>query len=84
MNQIEIAIEVTDQIYSMALQIVGQSNVHPKLIPLIMGTVSHRLEVYAIGDMARELSEMKSKEDNENTAEDIEKEVDDGEHIERD
>lgn len=84
MNQIEIAIDTTDRIYSMALQIVGQSNVHPKLIPLIMGTVSHRLEVYAIGDMARELSEMKSKEDNENTAEDTEKEVDDGEHIERD
>lgn len=50
------AIEATDIIYNDALQVVSQLGVDPKLIPLIMGTVTQRLESFAIGDLARELS----------------------------
>lgn len=73
-----------DEIYNVSLQILNENRVDAEAVPLITATAMHRLEAFAIGAMARELSEMKSKEDNENTAEDIEKEVDDGEHIERD
>lgn len=74
-----------DEIYNVSLQILNENRVDAEAVPLIVATAMQRLEAFAIGAMARELSEMKTKEDNENTtAEDIEKEVDDGEHIERD
>lgn len=53
------AIEAADLIYNDALQIMSQLEVDPKLIPLVMGTVTQRLESFAIGDMARELSALK-------------------------
>ena len=53
------AIEAADLIYNDALQILSQMEVDPQLIPLVMGTVTQRLESFAIGDMARELSALK-------------------------
>ena len=55
------AIECADAIYSDALQIINHYAIDPQLIPLVMGQVAQRLELFAIGDMARELNALKQE-----------------------
>lgn len=52
----ENALTATDEIYSVALQILNQHQVDATLVPLVMGTVTQRLESFAIGAMAHELA----------------------------
>ena len=52
----ENALLATDEIYSVALQIMNSYQVDAKLVPLVMGTVTQRLESFAIGAMAHELA----------------------------
>ena len=52
----ENALQATDEIYSVALQIMNNYQVDAKLVPLVMGTVTQRLETFAIGAMAHELA----------------------------
>lgn len=58
----ENALTATDEIYSVALQILNQHQVDAKLVPLIMGAVTQRLECFAIGAMARELEKPEETE----------------------
>ena len=58
----ENALTATDEIYSVALQILNQHQVDAKLVPLVMGTVAQRLESFAIGAMAHELAERQENE----------------------
>lgn len=48
-----------DEIFNVALQILNERQLDAKLVPLVMGAVSHRLDAFAIGEMARELSDAK-------------------------
>lgn len=48
-----------DEIFNVALQILNERQLDAKLVPLVMGAVSHRLDAFAIGAMARELSDAK-------------------------
>lgn len=52
----ENAIMAADEIFNVALQILNERQLDAKLVPLVMGAVSHRLDAFAIGEMARELS----------------------------
>lgn len=72
-------LEAADEIHSAALQILNHYEVDAKAVPLVMATAAQRLEQFAIGAMARELSaldgelaELRKQED---------KEVEDGGHI---
>ena len=49
------ALIAADEIYNVALQVMNNHQVDAKLVPLIMGAVTQRLECFAIGAMAREL-----------------------------
>jgi len=51
------ALVAADEIQAAALQIMNRYGVDAKLVPLVMGTVSHRLESFAIGAMAHEIAE---------------------------
>ena len=55
-------LQATDVIYNNALQILSSYQVDPKLIPLVMGTVTQRLETFALGAMANELCEQQETE----------------------
>lgn len=48
-----------DEIFNVALQILNERQLDAELVPLVMGAVSHRLDAFAIGEMARELSDAK-------------------------
>lgn len=51
-----------DDIYGAALQILNERNVDAKAVTLVASTVAQRLEQFAIGAMARELSELRASE----------------------
>lgn len=63
------ALMATDEIYNAALQILSGYGVDTKLIPLVMGTVSHRIESFATGDLARELEDAKRQPETTETEE---------------
>ncbi len=52
-----------DAIYSNALQILSELNVSPQEIPLVMGTVTQRLDQFALYDMNRIIRELKTDDD---------------------
>lgn len=52
----ENAIIAADEIFNVALQILNERQLDAKLVPLVMGTVTQRLESFAIGAMAHELA----------------------------
>lgn len=52
----ENAIMAADEIFNVALQILNERQLDAKLVPLVMGTVTQRLESFAIGAMAHELA----------------------------
>ena len=56
------ALIAADEIYNIALQILNSHQVDAKLVPLIMGAVTQRLECFAIGAMARELEKPEETE----------------------
>lgn len=66
------ALAAADEIYNVALQILNNYGVDAKAVPLVMGTVTQRIETFATGAMAREMAALR-KTDTE--------EVDDGGHI---
>lgn len=70
------AIQVTDAIYNYALQILGSSNIPATAYPLVMGTVTSRIEMFAIGALASEVAAHAERE----AAAHAEKEADDGVH----
>lgn len=55
------ALIAADEIYSTALQILNSYRVDAKLVPLVMGTVTQRIETFAIGAMAHELAALESE-----------------------
>lgn len=57
------ALIAADEIYSVALQIMNNYQVDAKLVPLVMGTVTQRLDTFAIGAMAHELSATRQTEE---------------------
>lgn len=59
------ALQAADVIYNNALQILSEAKVDPKLIPLVMGTVTQRLECFAMGAMAHELAAKGEAEESE-------------------
>ena len=72
-------LEASEEIYSTTLQILNHYGVDAKAVPLVVAAASQRLDQFAIGAMAREMStldgelaELKKQED---------KEVEDGGHI---
>lgn len=56
------ALIAADEIYNITLQIMNSHQVDAKLVPLIMGSVTQRLECFAIGAMARELEKPEETE----------------------
>ena len=66
------AIQVTDAIYNYALQLLGASNIPATAYPLVMGTVTSRIEMFTIGALASEVDSLTNKE------------AEDGEHPARD
>lgn len=68
-----------DEIYNVALQILNDRNVDAKAVPLVIATVAQRLEQFALGAMARELS--MSKNELAELKKEQDKEVEDGGHI---
>ena len=68
-----------DEMYNAALQILNGHGVDAKAVPLVMCTVAQRLDAFALGAMAHELSTLEGlKKERE------QEEVDDGGHIARD
>lgn len=55
------ALAAADEIYSAALQILNGHGVDAKAVPLVMGTVTQRIETFAIGAMAHELAALESE-----------------------
>jgi len=51
----------TDEIYNAALQILNAHGVDAKAAPLVMATVAQRIDAFAIGAMAHELSTLESE-----------------------
>lgn len=70
----ENALIAADEIYNVALQILNQHEVDATAVPLIAATAMQRLEVFAIGAMAREVAALREKGNDT-------EEVDDGGHI---
>jgi len=73
-------LEAADEVYSAALQILNHYEVDAEAVPLVIAAAAQRLEQFAIGAMARELStrdgelaELRKEQDKE--------EVEDGGHI---
>lgn len=50
------ALQAADEIYNAALQILSAHQVDAKAVPLVMESVAHRLDAFAIGAMAHELA----------------------------
>ena len=75
-------LEAADEIYSTALQILNHYEVDAKAVPLVMAAAAQRLEQFAIGAMAREMSTLDGKLAELRKQED--KEVEDGGHIDGD
>ena len=57
------ALQAADEIYNMALQILSAHQVDAKAVPLVMGSVTQRLDSFAIGSMAHELATSQPKDD---------------------
>ena len=55
------ALAAADEIYNTALQIMSAHEVDAKMVPLIIGCVAHRLEPFALGAMAHELSALEAE-----------------------
>jgi hypothetical protein len=62
------ALEAAEEIFSAALQIMNSRGVNAKMAPLIMGTVTSRLNAFAIGEMAHELCDAARNEQEESDA----------------
>lgn len=59
------ALIAADEIYGVALQILNEHKVEPMAVPLVMGTVTQRLECFAMGAMAHELAAKGEAEESE-------------------
>lgn len=55
------ALAAADEIYNAALQIMSAYKVDAKTVPLVMGYIAHRLEPFALGAMAHELSALEAE-----------------------
>ena len=48
-------ITVAEEIYNLALHVIAEAELEPALLPLVMAHVSHRVESFAISEMAMAL-----------------------------